>query len=198
MLSHNRWSRALLVLSALVSLELAEMGSSYGSLSAQSADASRFAEAYRLLQDCLMAQADLLAPRNFREGLKHFRRAGKVFDGGVDVFRAQNDLQTAMSFFASSLRDAELARVSFSVAIGARHDAENAGAPRFAVQEWNGGERKLGQAAERLQRGDTKAAQKKSQEALALYLDAERKALRRSNVLTRVGFFNRQRTTEPQ
>ena len=145
---------------------------------AQDIRSSLFAEPDQAMQESLAQRADVLVPKSFGEAMKHYRKAEEDLERGRNLDGIRKELTEATAYFRRALEGTELAKVTLATAIVARDNAVSADASRFAAELWGGAERKFREAAERLEGGDVKSAQRRGAEAETLFRDAELEAIK--------------------
>jgi outer membrane protein OmpA-like peptidoglycan-associated protein len=126
--------------------------------------------------------ADMLAPEKFHEGLKRYREAEKRFEQGEKLANIYAELNATLAAFQQAQEATKLAKVTFSSALEARADAEEAGAPQFATKAWHKAEEKLLGAAKALEEGDLNGARKATIAAAKEYRQAQFEAARQNPV----------------
>ena len=152
-----------------------------GTAAAQEVNAQRraaFGEAESALERARDADADLLAPLSFREGLKRYDQAREAFARGSDWDDVSEKLAEAREFFERAAQSSELARSALRGALEARGDAEAAEAPEVVPDGWTEAERKFQESVLALERGDRETALRKSSEAEARYRGLELEAVK--------------------
>jgi outer membrane protein OmpA-like peptidoglycan-associated protein len=145
---------------------------------AQELRSSLFQEADEALESAKTARADILAPDAYAEAMQLYRRAEQDLERGRDLNDIRRRLSRATELFQKAQEATELANVTLTNALGARDDAANAGAPRFAPSMWKEAEEKFRDAARELEDGDVNDAKKRGGEAEELYRDAELAAIK--------------------
>ena len=142
------------------------------------------------LRDTLFSQVDatlnvvkrkkayVLAPESFEKGYRLYKQAEESLQKGKNITSIQRDLDKAMEFFERSLEVAKLGEVTFSSVMKARDDAEKANAREYAKEPWAKAEGRFRDAAEQLEGGDVKDAQKIGQQAEQMYRTAELDAIK--------------------
>lgn len=144
--------------------------------------ASLFEEADGALQTALKAHADVLAPKNFAEGLKFYREAEEQFERGKNLEDIRKKLKACEAYLRKAMEATKLAEVTLVSSFKARSDAQNAESANYAAESWNKAEAKFREAAGSLEDGDVNGARKKGGEAEGLYRQAELAAIK-SNYL---------------
>jgi len=147
---------------------------------AQDIRGSLFAEADAALKECMTARADILVPKLYGAGMKNYRKAEDDLKKGKNLEGIRKDLQSATASFRRSLEGVKLANVTLAASLAARDDAQSADAPKHAAEQWRKADRKFTEAAEKLEDGDVKGAQRRSAEAETLFREAELDAIKQS------------------
>lgn len=148
------------------------------SLFAQDIKESLFTEANQAMAEAKRVQGDVLAPKNYEEARKHYRDAEYDFQKGRNLENIRKKLRASTVYFKKAIEATKLAQVTFIASIGARNAALEAGAPNFAVADWEEAEIKFAEAARELEKGDVNDAKKKSAEAETLYRQTELNAIK--------------------
>jgi outer membrane protein OmpA-like peptidoglycan-associated protein len=145
---------------------------------AQDIRSSLFVEADQAMQESLAQRADILVPKSFSEGMKRYRKAEEDLERGRNLDGIRKELAQATTYFQRALEGTKLAQVTLASAIAARDDAASADAPRFALEPWRNADKKFREAAERLEDGDVKSAQRRGGESETLFRSAELEAIK--------------------
>ncbi len=124
------------------------------------------------------ANAKLLAPNSYGEGVKDYQAADAGLTRGRNIDYVRKKTAAAMQHFDSATRSAELAKTVLSQVLKSRQDAANAEAPRLSSDLWDKAQRKFGAAIRALERGDLKRAKHEDIAATSLYRDAELVAIK--------------------
>jgi OOP family OmpA-OmpF porin len=124
------------------------------------------------------ANAKLLAPSSYGEGLKDYQAADAGLARGRNIDYVRKKTAAAQEHFDAATRSAELAKTVLSQVLKSRQDAANAEAPRLSSDLWDKAQRKFGAAIRALERGDLKRAKHEDIEATSLYRDAELVAIK--------------------
>ena len=143
---------------------------------------SLFNEADQVLKQANEANAQLLSPDNYDEGIKLYQSAAKDLRDGENLEDIREQLEEAISYFNRAIEATKLAEVTFTNVLAARNDAIDAEAPQFSTEKWNDAEEEFKGAAEELEGGDVNDAQKEAAKAEKLYREAEITAIK-SNIL---------------
>jgi OOP family OmpA-OmpF porin len=141
-----------------------------------------FNEAVTAMNSARKAQADVLAPKNFGEGMKRYQEADADFKEGKKLEDIEKKLRQSKDYFQKAVEATKLAEVTFPNSMKARTDAQNTEAARFSEKLWTEAEKKFNEAAGKLEDGDVNNARKKADDAEELYRKAELDAIK-SNYL---------------
>jgi OmpA-OmpF porin, OOP family len=128
------------------------------------------------------SQASLLAPQSYRDAADSYRRAESLFNSGGGIEPIQRSLSRAQGLFEQSAQTAAVARQALRPVLTARTNAASAKAEQFEPEAWRKAEQTLTAAAQRLERGREKDAEREAAKAEALYQQAELAAIK-SNYL---------------
>jgi hypothetical protein len=159
--------RLLLVLSLAAWLEAG----------AQDLRGTLFREADTALEIARAARAESLAPGTFERALELYAGAEQDLSRGRNIERIRSSLGQAEDLFGAAAEAAEIASVTLASLIKTRDDAASANAATFAPDMWVEAEEVYDSAARRLETGDIRGARGRSEEAEALYRDAELTAI---------------------
>ncbi len=132
-----------------------------------------FAEADGLLEGARNANAALLAPQLFADGLEAYAAAETDLQRGRNLDRIRSRLAIAVSAFASATEAAEIASITLAAVIKTRDDALRAEADSFAAELWTDAEEMFGGATRRLESGNIRGARVRADEAEVEYREAE-------------------------
>jgi outer membrane protein OmpA-like peptidoglycan-associated protein len=135
--------------------------------------ATLFVEADQSLAAARAANAEQLAPATFQRAMESYQAAENDLARGRNVERVRTELATASKTFKQAKDAAEIASVTLASLIKTRADAERASAATFAAAQWTAATERFDSAARRLESGDTRGAKSRSDEAEALFRDAE-------------------------
>jgi len=124
------------------------------------------------------ADAKLLAPRSFEEGMSSYVSAEDALARGRNIETVRSHAADATQAFRTATKAAELARVKLAQVMKSRQDAANARAPELSPEIWTEAQRKFADAIRLLERGDLKTTSRREIEATALYRDAELVAIK--------------------
>jgi outer membrane protein OmpA-like peptidoglycan-associated protein len=124
------------------------------------------------------ANAELLAPKNFADGVKDYDAGDAGLARGRNIEYVRNKAAAAEVHFKAATKSAQLASTVLSQVLKSRQDAANAKAPELSPDLWDKAQRKFGSAIRALERGDLKRAKHDDIEATSLYRDAELVAIK--------------------
>lgn len=122
--------------------------------------------------------ARLLSPGFFEKGLNLYLEAENNMKDGDDIADIRELVTEANDYFQKAIDVAKISKNVLGDVITARDDAENAEAPKFAVELWNRAEERFREALLELEDGDNKDAKEMSGEIEGLYRDAELEAIK--------------------
>jgi len=145
---------------------------------AQDLRSTLFEAADEALEAAQAANAPLLAPGVYANGLDAYTSAEEDLDRGRSIDRIRNRLAAAITALNDAADASEIAAITLAPLIKTRDDAVNARAGSFAAELWSEGERTFELAALRLESGDIRGARTRAEEAEALYRDAELTAIK--------------------
>lgn len=161
-------ARLLLCLAALLAAQA----------SAQDLRETLFAEADAGRAAAVEAEAPLLAPDAYADGVEAYADAESDLERGRNMDRIRNRLAEAADAFAAAAEAAEIAKITLASLIKTRDDAVNASAETFAAKLWSDAEGSFTAAMQRLEAGDIRGARRRGEDAEALYRDAELTAIK--------------------
>lgn len=119
------------------------------------------------------ANAKLLAPESYGDGMKGFEAAETGLERGRNIEYVRDKAADATAHFLTAAKAARLAQTVLAQVMKSRQDAANARAPDLAPDLWEDAQREFGAAIRNLEDGDLGDAKRKGIEATALYRDAE-------------------------
>ena len=137
-----------------------------------------FAETDLALEAARNANASLLSPRLFADGLEAYAAAESDLERGRNLDRIRNRLNTAITAFTNSAEASEIAEITLASLIKTRDDAIQALADNFAAELWADAEEMFDSTARRLESGNIRGARTRADEAEALFRDAELTAIK--------------------
>jgi OmpA-OmpF porin, OOP family len=124
------------------------------------------------------ANAQLLSPTNYEDGMKNYKAAETGLAKGRNIEYVRKKVAAAEVDLSASIKAAELAKTVLSQVLKSRQDAANAKAPELSRDLWDKAQRKFGTAIRALERGDLKRAKHEDIAATSLYRDAELVAIK--------------------
>lgn len=124
------------------------------------------------------AQASVLAPDSYGDGIRVLERAQADYARGSTDDRLRARIEEADGYFRQAVRNADAAQAAFSPALASREAAREADAFRLAAAAFAAAERELQDAARRLERGDSAGATRRSESARQGFSDAELEAIK--------------------
>ncbi|NND65219.1 MAG: hypothetical protein HKM24_04555, partial [Gammaproteobacteria bacterium] len=142
-----------------------------------------FTNADSAYQRAMQVNANMLAPESFSTALEQYRDAETQLKRGGDIEAIKDSLNKAVKNFAKATSATKVASVTLSDAWTARDDAMSAGSQTHATKTWNKAEQRFVKAAEWLEDGRLKSAERESETAQKMYRDAELEAIQ-ANLLS--------------
>lgn len=137
-----------------------------------------FQEADSKLETLRKINANLLSPRNYKNGMEHYNRAEEMLFLNRGVDQIESELQQALEAFNLAAETADLARVTFRSTIEARDDALKAKAPVFSSDSWLHADNQFRTAAESLESGNINRARDQAETAENLFRAVELEAIK--------------------
>lgn len=119
------------------------------------------------------ANAKLLAPRNYSNGVEDYNAAVFALERGRNIEYVRRKTSEAETSFKRATKAAQLAKTALSQVMKNRQDAANAKAPVLSREVWAKAQREFGNAISYLERGDLKNTTRKKIQATSLYRNAE-------------------------
>lgn len=155
-----------------------------GNIIGQQLQTSMFDDVNKVMLSATTAQADVLSPKTYREGMEAYREAMDDYRKDGELSEIKENISTAFNKFSESIENSKVSAVMFSGALSARNDAINAEAGQFSKRMWTEAEEEMKQAAVELEKGDADDAKEKAKSASELYRKAELESIK-ANYLTR-------------
>ena len=152
-------------------------------LYAQELQTSLFDDVNQSMKTAKYAQADVLSPRAFGEGMDAYKDAKKKYEDEGELSDIKEKISKATNKFQEATENTKVSSVMFSSALSARADALSAEADRFVNAMWMEAETEMKDAAVKLEKGDADKAKEKSAEATSLYRKSELESIK-ANYLT--------------
>lgn len=141
--------------------------------------ANLFEEYETLIDDLRKQNGEILAPENFKNAVKYFKRASEDYDSKDEsLIEIKKNLERSREYALKAEEFVKLANVTLQKAIKARDDALNASAPMYAEDDWEESEKKLRQATVNLEDNDLEDAQKYGARAYDMYKRTELLAIK--------------------
>jgi outer membrane protein OmpA-like peptidoglycan-associated protein len=140
--------------------------------------ATFFKDADAALAAADAANAQLLAPKSYAEGVENYQAAEAGLERGRNVEYVRDKAADAAAQFEQAAKTARLGKTVLAQVIKSRQDAANARAPDLSPDIWERAQREFGAAIRDVERGDLKGAKRRDIEATTLYRDAELVAIK--------------------
>lgn len=122
------------------------------------------------------AEAPLLAPGSYQDGVRLIERARRDAGEGRPVNAAQ--LDESRRLFQSALEHTRIAAVTFEKVLESREAARALEPWKYAASHWQTAERQFDEAARRVEKGDLQSGSDMAATAVERYAEAGRQALR--------------------
>jgi outer membrane protein OmpA-like peptidoglycan-associated protein len=142
-----------------------------------------FGDADKLLNQAREKKANLYSPSSFEKAMNYYSEADEYFKKGKSLEDMREKIKNASAYFAKAIDQSKIGEVTFTTAMGARIDAERAGALKYSQELWKKAEEQFDKAARELEDGDVKSAKEYGAEAEVNYRAAELEAIK-SNYLS--------------
>lgn len=136
------------------------------------------ADADAALEAAREADAELLAPESFEDGIDAYREAEEDLADERSVDHIRGELEDAVAGLERAVEAAEIAAVTLASMIKTREDASAANAETFAPELWAEAEEAFDDAARELESDDIRDARERASEAETQYRDAELTAIK--------------------
>jgi len=124
------------------------------------------------------ANAELLAPTRYANGMKDYQAAEAGLERGRNVEYVRSKAADATAHFNEAAKTARLGKSVLAQVMKSRQDAANARAPELSPDIWEKAQKEFGAAIRDVERGDLKGAKRRDIEATTLYRDAELVAIK--------------------
>ena len=145
---------------------------------AQDLRGTLFKEADEALEAARNANAPLLSPRLFADGLEAYADADSDLERGRNLERIRSRLDIAITAFTDATEASEIANITLASLMKTRDDAIEAQADEFATDSWISAEETFERAARRLESGNIRGARTQAEEAEAQFRNAELTAIK--------------------
>jgi outer membrane protein OmpA-like peptidoglycan-associated protein len=132
----------------------------------------------RIYQKAKNANAEILAPTFFEDGVNFYQKAEKGLSEGDNYDDIQNELSQANFYLSKAYETAVRSKELLKTALTARADAKNFKASEHADELWEEAEETLIEAAVNVEDEDPRDAEELGFEAEKLYRKAELKAIK--------------------
>jgi hypothetical protein len=131
-----------------------------------------FKEASEAFKKADEISAGLLSPKYYTEARKSLRKAQEIYDRGGKLADVRSNLSKSMQNLDLAMRTAELCQVALKDALAVRSEVLASGLSFDRSNHFREAEKKLGQAAEKMEKGDLKGTRKPSDQAAERYRKA--------------------------
>jgi outer membrane protein OmpA-like peptidoglycan-associated protein len=137
-----------------------------------------FKDADAALAAARAANAELLAPSSYADGMKDYEAAEVGLERGRNVEYVRDKAADAARHFQEAAKIGRLGKTVLAQVMKSRQDAANARAPELSREIWDRAQKAFGEAIREVERGDLKGAKRKDIEATTFYRDAELVAIK--------------------
>jgi outer membrane protein OmpA-like peptidoglycan-associated protein len=137
-----------------------------------------FKDADAALAAAKAANAELLAPGSYADGMKDYEAAEVGLERGRNVEYVRDKAADAARHFQEAAKIGRLGKTVLAQVMKSRQDAANARAPELSREIWDRAQKAFGEAIREVERGDLKGAKRKDIEATTFYRDAELVAIK--------------------
>ena len=145
---------------------------------AQDLRGTLFEETDQAFEAARNANASLLSPQLFADGLEAYAAAESDLERGRNLDRIRNRLSVSFTAFTNATEASEIAGITLASLLKTRDDAIQAQASNFAAELWADAEEMFDSTARRLESGNIRGARTRADEAEALFRDAELTAIK--------------------
>jgi hypothetical protein len=114
----------------------------------------------------------ILSPKNYADARKLLIRAQDLFNKGDRLDKIQTELHKCKTSLTKAMEVAELGQVALKDVLSIRSEVVNSGLRFNQARDFTEAEKKLKQAAERVEKDDLKGARKPSSQAIQSYRKA--------------------------
>ena len=135
--------------------------------------ATFFKDVDAALAKATAANAEILAPKSFKQGAKAYAAAEAGLDRGRNIQFLRDKTAEAAASFELAVKTAGLAKTVLAQVLKSRQGAQEARSSELSTDVWHKANREFAVAIRYLERGDLKNAKRKNIEATSLYQDAE-------------------------
>ncbi|MGW8178268.1 MAG: hypothetical protein ACWGQW_05810 [bacterium] len=141
-------------------------------LSQARAREATFREASEGLTKADGLSAGLLSPKYYAEARKSFKKAQEIYDRGGKLADVRSNLSKCMQNLDLAIRTAELCQVGLKEVLVIRNEALASGLSFDRSNDFREADKKLSQAAAKIEKGDLKGSSKPSNQAAERYRKA--------------------------
>ncbi len=138
-----------------------------------------FKDLNALLQKAKKADAELLSPNNFQEGLDYYNDAKEYLNDNESLEDIKAAISKSAFFLNKAIAYAEKGKEFFKFALKARNDALKVYADSLAGKLWRKGESRFNDACSDFEDDEKDDAKEEAFEAEKIYRSAELKAIKR-------------------
>ena len=131
-----------------------------------------FKEASTAFERASELNAEVLSPRYFAEARKSYQKAMEVYDRGGKLADVRANLAKCKENLDLATKTAEICQVALKDLLAVRRETLASGFSLTKSNDFREAEKKLQQAAQKVERGDLKGAQKPSRESAERYRKA--------------------------
>ena len=131
-----------------------------------------FNEATEAFKKADELSAGLLSPKYYTEALKSFKKAQETYDRGGKLADIQKNLSKCMQNLELATRTAEICQVDLRDVLTVRNEALASGLPVDRSNDFREADKKLTQAAAKIEKGDLKGTKKPGNQAAERYRKA--------------------------
>ena len=147
-------------------------------VAAQELRETLFQDADRVMATAQEANAQLLSPQLFEDGMDAYASAESDLERGRNLDRIRRELDEAVTSFNDAAEASEIANITLASLIKTRDDAIKAEAERFATESWTDAEELFDSAARPLESGNTRGARTRADDAEVQFRSAELTAIK--------------------
>lgn len=137
-----------------------------------------FGEVEKMFNQAKEKKANFYAPSSYAKAMEYYNEADDYYKRGKNLEDIRESIKNAEAYFAKALDACKLGEITFSSTMGARNDADSAGAQRYSAELWQKADQQFIDAAQELEDGNLKDAKDKGKEAETTYRAAELEAIK--------------------
>lgn len=139
-----------------------------------------FKEANQLKDKMELSQAEILSPKNYKKAMDNYNEASKRFEKGKSIKSINKLLDEFKIYAEKAIKTSKNAKTFFATTLVLRDRALKVKADEYAPEQFKEGEKRLIEAAEKLEKGDLNDANEKAKKADQFYTQAELTAVKNS------------------